>query len=165
MTKNGKKPINILAVFVCECDMTVIDEIKMVLPPPLALELDGVLGARGGSSALSEIRLRRHSPSSIVLSGENLRLEYRMKESEWQRAVNLVLAGSMYAHRDTIESGFVGMPSGIRVGIAADVRYEGGSFAGGGRILSMVFRLPTALSERADELYSVFMKMKEGMLI
>ena len=141
-------------------------EIEKLLPPALAASLRALGASRADyPESLSEIRLRACGVPSVVLSGENLRLGYRFTEREWDALVMRLFGGAMYAHRDTVAKGYVSLPHGVRVGVAADVRYDGGRLIGARAVGSLVFRLPTARSERADELYRAFMRARAGMLI
>ena len=96
---------------------------------------------------------------------EKIPLFSTLKRNEAEALVNLLCEGAMYAHRDTLASGYVTMRGGVRVGICGFARYEGGRLVGVSEMRSLVFRIPGGDCEIADELFSAFSEVRRGMLI
>ena len=96
---------------------------------------------------------------------EKIPLFSTLKRNEAEALVNLLCEGALYAHRDTLASGYVTMRGGVRVGICGFARYEGGRLVGVSEMRSLVFRIPGGDCEIADELFSAFSEVRRGMLI
>ena len=152
----------------CEIESVYLNEIlamlRLVLPRRLSCEIIRLGEARRDfPRALSEIRVRRNARSSVVLSGENIPLFSSVSQSEMRELYDGVLGGALYAHADEIRQGFVSMPYGVRVGISAS-RHGFGELPSG--ISSLVFRIPSAPSECADDIYELWKRERpRGMLI
>ena len=135
-----------------------------VLPQKISAEITALCRARRDFPlGLSEIRLRAEGRSSVVLSGENIPLFSRVTAVDLEECYDRALGGALYAHADEIKRGFFSMPYGVRVGISASKR--------GGELLplapsGLAFRLPSAPSENADKIFSLWQeKRPRGMLI
>lgn len=152
----------------CEIESVYLNEImamlRSVLPRRLSCEIIRLGEARRDfPRALSEIRVRRNARSSVVLSGENIPLFSSVAQSEMRELYDSVLGGALYAHADEIRQGFVSMPYGVRVGISAS-RHGFGELPS--EITSLVFRIPSAQSECAGEIYELWKRERpRGMLI
>jgi stage III sporulation protein AA len=72
--------------------------------------------------------------------------------------------GALYAHKDSICSGYVSVAGGIRVGLVGTARYERREVVGISDIRYALFRFPVGECEFSDELLSAFEK-SHGMLI
>ncbi len=138
----------------------------LALPIKIKEEIKRLLLCRNVSdSDISEIRIRAYGKNSVTVRGERIYLSSKTNEKELSESLKLLCDGAIYAHRDSIEDGYITLKSGIRVGIAGRARYDSGKFIGISDISSLVFRIPTEISECKDELYSEFMKASCGMLI
>ncbi len=148
-------------------EKTKIDKILALLPEKAALEIERLArGRRGGLSAIREIRIRRSGVCSIVIGRESLRLFAGIDSEEMATLVDRLTDGAMYAHRDSISSGYISMWGGIRVGICGRAAYDGGRLVGVGDMSSLLFRIPTGECAFGEELYSVFCSgIGQGMLI
>ena len=136
------------------------------LPTPVSEEILRLIGGRReGASGLREIRLRREGRCSIIYLGERIPLYSTVTPNETEALVNLICEGALYAHRDTLASGYVTMRGGVRVGICGYARYEGGRLIGVSEVRSLVFRIPGGDCEIAEELYAAFAEVRRGMLI
>ena len=135
-----------------------------VLPERMCREIS-TLGERRRDfpGALSEIRVRCRARSSLVLSGENIPLYTTVSETEMRELYDKALGGALYAHADEIRRGFISMPYGVRVGISASARGRG---ALPSDVFSLAFRIPSARSECAGEIFELWMRERpRGMLI
>ena len=113
---------------------------------------------------VSEVRIRRYGRSSIIIGGVEYPLFYRASSSEMDGIVEKITGGAMYAHRDTVASGYVSY-HGMRVGISGAARYDGNSI-GVGEINTLVFRVGYAECSFADRLYEFWVSSgKASMLI
>ncbi len=144
----------------------IVDTLLMlfsVLPPRLSEEIVRIgKYRRDFPLGLSEIRARRGS-SSIVISGENVPLFTRLTQAEIDSTYDRALGGALYAHTEELKHGFLSMPNGVRVGISS-ARRERGMLPTD--ISSLVFRLPSAPSECAGEIFELWRREKpRGTLI
>ena len=136
------------------------------LPTPMSEEILRLLSARReGNSGLGEIRIRAEGRCSMIYLGEKIPLFSTITKIEAEALVNALCDGALYAHRDTIASGYITMRGGVRVGICGYARYEGGKLIGVSEMRSLVFRIPGGKCDVAKELYEAFLTAKRGMLI
>lgn len=135
-----------------------------ILPQRLSSEITRISKARRDfPCGLSEIRVRAGGRSAIVVSGENIPLFSCVSQSELQDVYDRALGSALYAHADEIKRGFISMRGGIRVGISASKR-ECGLLPR--EVSSLVFRLPSAPSESAGGVFSLWRSEKpKGMLV
>jgi stage III sporulation protein AA len=123
-------------------------------------------GRRLGISGVREISLRASARSSVVIGEERIPLSYVMSRAEMEALVSRICEGALYAHRDSIASGFVSLKGGIRVGISGFAKYEHKSLVGVSDIRSLLFRIPGHACAFSDRLYEVFSEgIGNGMLI
>lgn len=111
----------------------------------------------------SEVRIRRRAVSSIMISGVEYPLFYHASDSEMDSIIERITGGAMYAHRDTVASGYISY-FGMRVGVSGVARYDGESVSVG-EINSLVFRVGYAECDFADELYEFWMSSGRGGLL
>ena len=138
-----------------------------LLPTCVSKEISTVLaGRRDGFSALREIMLRSVGQSRLVLRDESLRLCSRVSAEELSGLMRRITEGALYAHRDSIASGYVSIFDGIRVGVCGSARYDGDRLVGISEISSMLFRIPSGKCGFGEEIYSAFLSgVSSGMLI
>ncbi len=144
-----------------------VKKVLSKLPPGLAMEIGSVLCGRvGGMEGLDEIRLILGGTSSIVHMREPLGLSYSPTEWEMEDILSRICDGGTYAHRDSIKSGYVPLPGGVRVGVSGRARYEGGKIVGVSRIRTLVFRFPLSRCDFEEKLERIYKKgIGSGMLI
>jgi stage III sporulation protein AA len=138
-----------------------------LLPRKIRDEIEGLSRTRrGGLSEVREIRLRREGRSHIVIGRERLPLYSVISREETDSLVTALCDGALYAHRDSIASGYLSLPGGVRVGICGYAKYEYKSFVGVSDIRSLLFRIPGDTCEFSEELYEVYKGgIGHGMLI
>lgn len=139
-------------------------EVTSVLPTRFRIEIFSILNIRE-TPFLSEIRLRLFGMSSITVSGERIMLVSRITAGELEDIVTHLTHGAPYAYRDTVADGYITLPSGIRVGICGNAKYDGDTLVGISSPSSLVFRIPSAGCELCEEVYSAFLKAERGLLI
>ena len=132
-------------------------------PGEIRLELNRILAT--GRTEIAEIRLRAHGRSSLLIGGERIGFSYSPTERELMNIVASLCDGALYAHRESLESGYISLPGGVRLGICGQAGYDGGALVGVGRISSLVFRIPSGKSEVAKDLLDAFSNSARGMLI
>ena len=136
------------------------------LPTQISEEILRLVGGRReGVLGLREIRLRAEGRCSILYLKEKIPLFSSLKLNEAESLVNLLCDGALYAHRDTLASGYVTLRGGVRVGICGYARYEGGRLVGVSEMRSLVFRIPGGECEISEELAAAFSEVRRGMLI
>lgn len=138
-----------------------------ILPVPLADEIVRLAsGRRGGIGEIREIMIRREGACGVLIGNESLRLYHSIDRMQIDNLVSRLVDGALYAHRDSIASGYISLGGGIRVGICGSASYDGGRLVGVGDMRSLLFRIPSGRCEFKDELYEVFCRgIGQGMLI
>ena len=119
---------------------------------------------RGGVLSVREIRIRVGGLSSVRFSDESIRLVAQVTGDEMADMVHKLTDGALYAHKDSICSGYVSVSGGIRVGLVGTARYERSEVAGISDIRCALFRFPSGECEFLDELADAF-DTSYGMLI
>lgn len=143
-----------------------IEKLLSILPQKVAQEISRLAASRrADGKSISEIRLRAFGRNSVTLFGERVCLCTPVSEEDIKRTVTLICGGSLYAHRDSIKEGYVTLDGCVRVGICGQARYDGGDLVGVSNISSLVFRIPTEISENAEILYDAWLNVKHGMII
>ena len=100
-------------------------------PCEIRLELSRICAT--GRGEISEIRLRAHGRSSLLIGGERVGLSCSPTERELAKIVASLCDGAVYAHRESFENGYVSLKGGVRVGICGQAGYDGGALVGVGR--------------------------------
>ncbi len=123
-------------------------------------------GRRGGLGDIREIRIRADARSTVMLSDESITLFSPVDKNLMSEIVERLLDGALYAHRDSIASGYVSIGGGVRVGICGHARYDGARLVGVSDISSLLFRIPSGECAFAEELYSAYLdRVHRGLLI
>lgn len=142
------------------------DAVLRCLPIPLGRELIRVARTRReGIAGISELHLTIGRRSFVRIGREQIFLGVEVTVSDMESTVRRLCQGAIYAHRDTITEGYISLEGGIRVGICGQARYESDRLVGVSDVSSLLFRIPTATSDLADELYSAWCITRHGMLI
>lgn len=120
---------------------------------------------KNGISEISELRLMLGRSSSVTVGRERLFIGVSVTKQDMENTVHKLCQGAVYAYRDTITEGYISLDDGIRVGICGQARYESDRLVGVSEISSLIFRVPTAVSSLANELFSAWKDTSRGMLI
>ena len=144
-----------------------ISEVLELLPKKISDEIRRIASGRHrGMFDIREIRIRRGGRCSLNLGGESIRLYHGVDSEEIDGILSRITCGALYAHRDSIASGYISLRGGVRVGVCGYAAYEGEGLVGVSDIRSLVFRIPSGECGFADELFSVFREgIGCGMLI
>lgn len=136
------------------------------LPSAVRAELEALSLSRPALvRGLSELRLRAEGLSAVTVFGERIPLSAHVGRGELSHLVSELCDGSLYAYKDTIADGYIPLRGGVRVGVCGLARYDGGSLVGISEVSSLLFRIPTAASSFATELYELFSETERGLLI
>ena len=110
------------------------------LPPHLCLALSRVSGE------WEELHLRVGRDCSVSVGGENRRVGVSLSREDMDALVVRLCGGSLYAHRESINRGYLALSGGIRVGICGHAfceRQEGGvELLGVRNVDALCFRFP-----------------------
>lgn len=115
---------------------------------------------------LCELRIRAEGVSALVLGGKNLPLYTRVTAAETAQILERACGGSLYAYRDTLAEGYLPLAGGARLGVAGEVRYDGGEAVGLSEVRSLVLRFPYRGEAEVGALLDAFLtRCRRGMLI
>lgn len=144
-----------------------IYRVTELLPRHIAEEIMRLArGRREGPSGIREISLRRGGACTVLIGSEAVRLHGRADGEMISAVADRLLGGALYAHRDSIASGYISLEGGIRVGICGSAAYEGGRLVGISDIRSLLFRIPSGECAFAEELCRIYLSgIGSGMLI
>lgn len=101
-----------------------------------------------GGISVEEIRLRREMPASVTSGSRNIMLNTRVTRMELDKIMQELCDGSLYAHSETINQGYITLDGGIRVGVCGHASVENGKIIGIWGISALNFRIPSRI-ERA----------------
>ncbi len=146
---------------------SVHERIIGILPRHIGDEIRRLASGRvGGIYEIREIRIRCDGVCSILIGEESLRLFGRICRDEADELLSRLTGGALYAHRDSIASGFLSLEGGVRVGLCGSAAYDGQDLVGIRDMRSILFRIPSGKCAFADELYEIFAcGIGQGMLI
>lgn len=120
----------------------------------------------GGLCSLGEISLRVGGRCTLLCGGEKLSLLSTVSAEEMERTAERIMDGALYAHRDSLASGYITLPMGIRVGVCGSAGYEDGRLVGISKISSLLFRIPGDGCDFSDRLFDAYDGgIGSGMLI
>ena len=139
------------------------DWLLKYVPRSLVHEVRLAIAAR--STPISEMRFRTQGRSTLSFSAERITLSENPSSAELSSVFKDITGGAMWSARESIRSGYVTLREGVRVGICAEARYDGGSFVGVGEPTSLIFRIPSSGSDNIGELYSAWKNVRRGMII
>ena len=148
-------------------EASAVDRVLSLLPIKTSDEIRRLaFGRRGGLGRIREIAIRLSGACTLTVGDEVLRLYCVPDRDEMDSLCDRLLGGALYAHRDSIASGYISLGDGIRVGVCGRAGYEGGRLVGVRDMHSLLFRIPTGECEFGEELYAVFREgIGQGMLI
>ncbi|MBQ9760213.1 MAG: hypothetical protein IJW16_02565 [Clostridia bacterium] len=97
---------------------------------------------RSGAPTAEEIRLHRGRNATVTAGGRNYPTNMTLNESEINDILHRMCGGSLYAHRHTINQGYLSLEGGIRVGVCGSAAIEGGTIIGISDITGLIIRIP-----------------------
>lgn len=113
-----------------------------LLPEKLRREiLDFADSCVGFEEKTSEIRLRAGGRASLTYAGENVPLMTPLSKEEMERTCKNICDGSVYAHFDTINNGYVTLKNGFRAGLVGRAVSNGNEIVSVNDISSINIRI------------------------
>ena len=92
-----------------------------------------------------ELHLRVGRDASVTVGGENRRVNVQLTREEMEALVIRLCDGSLYAHRESINRGFLTLGGGIRVGLCGRALVEGEGVLAVREIDALCIRFPHAM--------------------
>ena len=140
---------------------------KRGLPPSLERILpykltDEIRRRVGDLSRIEEIRLRSGRCASVTLDGRNVMLSSVLSGEEMSNFLTAICDNSLYAHRETINSGYLTLEGGIRVGICGRASIDDGRLLGVYDVSSMNIRIPHAIRNVGEPLCRMLREASDG---
>ncbi len=112
-----------------------------------------------------EIRISVGGGSSVRFPSRRVHLGLSLSRSEIEKIFTSLTGGALYAHRSTVEEGYISLGGGVRVGVCGQARYEGDRLVGISDVSSLLVRIPSEECSFAEKLCSAFEETRSGMLI
>ena len=142
-------------------ELNPIDGVLKILPPHISDEVKRHIKVRTG---LTEIRLRRYGTSELSFGFSRISLTGTVGQREIEYVFSKITDNSLFAHKESLERGYVSYGGGIRVGVVGSARYNDGAFVGISDISALNIRIPTAPIE-IPAVENAFGECKRGLLI
>ena len=148
-------------------EKTSLFNLLYLLPKGISDEIVRIAKSRrAGLMGVREIALRSDASCEINIMGEIVPLCSRFGDAEIESMLITLMDGALYAHRDSLASGYVCLDGGIRVGVCGSAKYDGSGLVGVGSIRSLLFRIPTGECAFREELIDTYTSgIGSGMLI
>ena len=141
-------------------------EVLDMLPDRVQTEMHRLMRSRrGGASSLRELRLRVGGVCTALFDGECVTLLSSPTQSEMEELLSRACDGALYAHRDSICSGYVTVGAGVRIGVAGTARYDSSSVVGISDVRYALIRFPGDRCHFGEELFRAWEEAHGGMLI
>ena len=119
---------------------TLPSELMRILPPRLSDEIRKRFTQ--GDMFIEEIRMRSGRVSPLTSCGRNILLQTVLTQAEVDSFFGVICEGSLYAHSETINNGYVTLDGGIRVGICGSASVSNSKIMGVHSISSLNVRIP-----------------------
>ena len=114
---------------------------------------------------IEEIRCRKNRRLYVTCGEQNVILGYVVTEEDMEYIFNALCGGSLYAHKDTVNEGYITLDGGIRVGIVGRAAVESGKLLGVYDVSGINIRLPKDLRPSASTVCNLLHKSRGGVLI
>ncbi len=137
---------------------TIPRELLSILPYRLSDEIRRV----AGGERVEEIRLRCERCASITIKNRSLMLSCVLSRDEMDAFLSSICKNSLYAYKDTINSGYVTLRSGIRVGVCGRATIDDGRVLGVYDVSSMNIRIPLRFSRIGEPVCRILRSQKGG---
>ena len=123
------------------------DEIRRQVPPLAQIE---------------EIRVRHGGCASVTAEGRNILLSFVPTREEMDVLLCAMCDNSLYAHRETINNGYITLEGGIRVGVCGRATVDGGRLLGVYDVSSMNIRIPHTVKNVGEPICRLLRSRGEG---
>lgn len=116
---------------------------------------------------IEELRLHCGRRATLTSAGRNIPTPAVLTRSEIDRVLTRLCEGSVYAFRDTIAEGYIGLRGGIRVGVCGRAAMSGGKICGVYDIDTLAIRIPHRSPLLGHEIVNLLSEMNytRGVLI
>ena len=111
--------------------------LEKLLPPHLTEEILCLCKAPP-----EELRLHADRCAMLTACGRTYRTSRVLGERELAQILQAMCAGSLYAHAETINQGYLTLEGGIRVGIGGQAACENGCIIGVNHVTALTVRIP-----------------------
>ncbi len=111
---------------------------------------------------ITELHVRAGRCASLVVNGENRRLDYYATAEELGDVLTACCRGSVYAYRETIREGYVPLCEGARLGLAGHAVREGDEVVAVTDLTALCFRIPHRVSGVAGTAYNRWLQTGGG---
>ena len=121
------------------------EAIPEALVSVLPYEITDYIRRISSGQRVEEIRLRCDRYASVTVNNRSIIIPYELGREEMNRLVAAISNNSLYAYKESINSGYLTLKGGIRVGICGRATVEGGRVIGVYDISSLNIRLPAMI--------------------
>jgi stage III sporulation protein AA len=138
--------------------------IRFALPERARDDIEAVASRQ---KRVEEIRLHCGRRVTLTSSGKNIPTSSVLTKQEMDRTLTRLCEGSVYAFRDTIADGYIGLRGGVRVGVCGRAALSGGKICGVYDIDTLVIRIPHPSPALGKEIADLIRKenFTSGVLI
>lgn len=138
--------------------------IRFALPERVRDDIEAVASKQ---KRVEEIRLHCGRRVTLTSSGKNIPTSSVLTKQEMDRTLTRLCEGSVYAFRDTIADGYIGLRGGVRVGVCGRAALSGGKICGVYDIDTLVIRIPHPSPALGKEIADLIRKenFTSGILI
>ncbi len=138
--------------------------IRFALPERVRRDIEE---AAAKQKRVEEIRLHCGRRVTLTSSGKNIPTSAVLTRQEIDRTLTRLCEGSVYAFRDTIAEGYIGLRGGVRVGVCGRAALSGGKICGVYDIDTLVLRIPHPSPSLGAEIAELIRKSRftGGVLI
>ena len=138
--------------------------IRFALPERVRDDIEAVASRQ---KRVEEIRLHCGRRVTLTSSGKNIPTSSVLTKQEMDRTLTRLCEGSVYAFRDTIADGYIGLRGGVRVGVCGRAALSGGKICGVYDIDTLVIRIPHPSPALGKEIADLIQKenFTSGVLI
>ena len=113
--------------------------VRFALPERVRKDIEN---AASKQKRVEEIRLHCGRRTTLTSAGRNIPTSAVLTRQEIDRMLTRLCEGSVYAFRDTIAEGYIGLRGGVRVGVCGRAALSGGKICGVYDIDTLVIRIP-----------------------
>ena len=114
---------------------------------------------------IEEIRMRKNAPCSLSTNFGNIVLSSVLTPSQMKDTLVSMSGHSLYAHSETINSGYLTLEGGIRVGICGRATVSGGCVTGVYDISALNVRIPRPIFDVGERVCSLLRTTGNGVLV
>ena len=138
--------------------------VRFALPERVRKDIEN---AASKQKRVEEIRLHCGRRATLTSAGRNIPTPAVLTRQEIDRMLTRLCEGSVYAFRDTIAEGYIGLRGGVRVGVCGRAALSGGKICGVYDIDTLVIRIPHPSPPLGSEIAELIRKNEftSGVLI